>query len=129
MKNDVYVGLQFNEHGIDKAIWSFTEIPKDIGYGIFQFPIANVHTEGNRAVGIYTNMSKELREGQDIYIISYFIAPRFSHVVSKVFIDYEDVSTVVGEIFSNTNNQNAKIQICKVPVYRRYGNVPKVGES
>ena len=46
MENMVYIGLQFNEHGIDKAIWSLTEIPKDIGYGIFQVPIANVHTEG-----------------------------------------------------------------------------------
>lgn len=116
MENMVYVGLQFNEHGIDKALWSFTEIPKDIGYGIFQIPIANVHTEGDRAAGIYTNKSKELRDGQDAYIISYYIADRSFHVVSKVFIDYEDVSTVVGEIFAN--NQSTKIQICTVPAYK-----------
>ena len=127
MKSNVYVGLQFNEQGIDKAIWSFTEIPKDIGYGIFQFPIANVHTEGDRAVGIYTNMPKELREGQDVYIISYYTEPRFSHVISKVFIDYEDVSTVVGELLAN--NKNAKIQICTVPAYKADENVPNVGES
>lgn len=116
MENMVYVGLQFNEHGIDKALWSLTEIPKNIGYGIFQVPIANVHTEGDHAVGIYTNNPKQLRDGQDVYIISYFTAPRFSHVVSKVFIDYEDLLTVVGEMLAN--NLSTNIQICKVPAYR-----------